>query len=282
MLQRRRWTAVSSPAVLGDAFVNGTAVGGARPKVLLRDGQHQWIAKLSTSSDTYSVVKAEAVAMALARRVGISVPATKVIRSLGRDVLLVERFDRPGGGRRRMMLSALTMLGFDDFLGARYSSYVEVLDVLRRWGRDGDKAGRALFERIVFNVAISNIDDHARNHAAFWDGSELELTPAYDLCPQLRSGTEARQAMDITADGRRASQFALLVEAAPEYGLTRHAGARHHRLAGRDDPGTVGGRCRRSPLDPGRPQLPLGSSDLEPVRLRGVRLQLKVALGRPT
>lgn len=206
--------------VLGDAFVNGTAVGGARPKVLLRDGQRQWIAKLSTSSDTYSVVKAEAVAMSLARRVGIPVPATKVIRSLERDVLLVERFDRPGGGRRRMMLSALTMLGFDDFLGARYSSYVEVLDVLRRFGRDGDRAGRSLFERIVFNVAISNIDDHARNHAAFWDGSELELTPAYDLCPQLRSGTEARQAMDITADGRRASQFALLVQAAPEYGLT--------------------------------------------------------------
>jgi len=130
--------------VLADAFVHGTAVGGARPKVLVRDGDRQWIAKLSTSSDTYSVVKAEGVAMSLARRVGIPVPDTKVIRSLGRDVLLVERFDRPGGGRRRAMISALTMLGFDDFLGARYSSYVEVLDVLRRLGRDGGKAGRAL------------------------------------------------------------------------------------------------------------------------------------------
>ena len=173
--------------------------------MLVYDDQTSWIAKLSVSSDPYPVVKAEAVAMELARRVGIDVPRTEVTRSLGRDVLLVERFDRPGNGTRRMMVSALTMLGFGDFLGARYSSYVEVLDVLRRRARDGDAAGRKLFERIVFNIAVGNNDDHARNHAAFWDGHELELTPAYDICPQVRSGTEARQAMDITADGRRHS-----------------------------------------------------------------------------
>jgi serine/threonine-protein kinase HipA len=206
--------------VLTDAFVHGTAVGGARPKVLVRDGDTSWIAKLSTSTDPYPVVKAEAVGMGLARRVGIDVPTTKVMRSLGRDVLLVERFDRPGSGRRRMMISGLTMIGFGDFLGARYSSYVELLEVLRRSGRHGEGAGRALFERIVFNIAVGNTDDHARNHAAFWDGVELELTPAYDLCPQLRSGTEARQAMDITADGRRDSRFAVCVGAAASYGLS--------------------------------------------------------------
>lgn len=207
-------------SALSEALVNGTAVGGARPKVLVYEGETSWIAKLSVSSDPYTVVKAEAVAMELAARVGIDVPETRVTTSLGRDVLLVKRFDRPGGGCRRMMVSALTMLGFGDFLGARYSSYVEVLDVLRRRGRDGDIAGRKLFERIVFNIAVGNIDDHARNHAAFWDGSELELTPAYDICPQLRSGTEARQAMDITADGRRESRFAVCVSAAAAYGLS--------------------------------------------------------------
>lgn len=119
-----------------------------------------------------------------------------------------------------MMVSALTMLGFGDFLGARYSSYTELLDVLRKYDRNGATAGRTLFERIVFNIAIGNTDDHARNHAAFWDGEQLELTPAYDLCPQLRSGTEARQAMDVTVDGRRDSRFAVCVEAAPAYGLT--------------------------------------------------------------
>jgi serine/threonine-protein kinase HipA len=119
-----------------------------------------------------------------------------------------------------MMVSALTMLGFGDFLGARYSSYVEVLDVLRRHGHNGAAAGRVLFERIVFNIAVGNIDDHARNHAAFWDGHELELTPVYDICPQLRSGTEARQAMDISPDGMRDSRFALCVRAAASYGLS--------------------------------------------------------------
>lgn len=211
-------------AVLTDAFVHGTSVGGARPKVLLRDGTRHMIAKLSTSADPYPVVKAEAVAMALAKRVGIQVPHTQVIRSLGRDVLLVDRFDRTRQGGRRMMVSALTMLGFGDFLGARYSSYTDVLDVLRKRGRDS-AVGRRLFERIVFNIAVGNNDDHARNHAAFWDGEELELTPAYDICPQLRSGTEARQAMDITRDGLRDSQFAVCVKAAPDYGLS-HSEAR--------------------------------------------------------
>jgi serine/threonine-protein kinase HipA len=209
-------------AVLTDAFVHGTSVGGARPKVLVRHGDTQWIAKLSTSSDSYPVVKAEAVAMALARHVGLDVANMRLTSSLGRDVLLVERFDRPGGGRRRLMVSALTILGFGDFLGARYSSYVDLLAELRTRGSDGRDAGRKLFERIVFNIAVGNTDDHARNHAAFWDGHELQLTPAYDVCPQLRSGTEARQAMSITADGQRDSTFSVCIDAAADYGLSPH------------------------------------------------------------
>lgn len=125
---------------LATALVDGTAVGGARPKVLVAEGQIQYIAKLSTSADPYPVVKAEAVGLELARRVGVSTPASRVIRSLGRDVLLVERFDRPGG-RRAMLVSGLTMLGFGDFLGARYSSYPELLDVLRQFSASGKTWG---------------------------------------------------------------------------------------------------------------------------------------------
>jgi serine/threonine-protein kinase HipA len=86
--------------------------------------------------------------------------------------------------------------------------------------KSGKNLGRTLFERIVFNIAIGNTDDHARNHAAFWDGHHLELTPAYDLCPQLRSGWEANQAMDINRSGGRSSRFDTCVKAASEYGLT--------------------------------------------------------------
>ena len=171
-------------------------------------------------------MKAEAVALTLARQVGIEVPEHRLVRSLGRDVLLVARFDRPGGGARRMVVSALTMLGLGSFLGARYSSYPDLLDALRKYSSSGEGLARSVFERIVFNIVIGNTDDHARNHAAFWDGTHLDLTPAYDLCPQLRTGREANQAMDIgpaenrIQSGDRRSRFATCVDAAHHYGLT--------------------------------------------------------------
>ncbi len=211
-----------SPA-LAEALVHGTAVGGARPKILVKDGDTHMIAKLSLSTDTYPMVKAEAAAMELARRVGIDAPRSRIVTSLGRQVLLVERFDRPGNGERRMMVSGLTMQGLDSFLGSRYSSYPDMLDALLARSADPASLGRAVFARIVFNIAIGNIDDHARNHAAFWDGEFLELTPAYDLCPQLRSSETAKQAMDIDRDGMRDSQFALCVAAAHIYGLSKRA-----------------------------------------------------------
>ena len=205
---------------LATALVDGTAVGGARPKVLVRGGDTEHIAKLSTSSDLYPVVKAEAVGLELATRAGIATASYRLARSLGRDVLLVERFDRGPGGTRRMLVSGLTMLGFGDFLGARYSSYPDLLDVLRRMSPTGKDLARTVFERIVLNILISNTDDHARNHAAFWDGRHLDLTPAYDLCPQPRSGTEANQAMDLTRAGARDARLATMANAAGEYDLT--------------------------------------------------------------
>jgi serine/threonine-protein kinase HipA len=204
---------------LATALVDGTAVGGARPKVLVRDSGTEQIAKLSTSTDLYPVVKAEAVGLELATRVGVATAGHRLTRSLGRDVLLVERFDREPGGRRRMLVSGLTMLGFGDFLGARYSSYPDLLDVLRRMSPAGKGLARTVFERIVLNILISNTDDHARNHAAFWDGRHLELTPAYDLCPQPRPGTEANQAMDLTRAGQRDARLVTMVNAASEYDL---------------------------------------------------------------
>ena len=79
-----------------------------------------------------------------------------------------------------------------------------------------------LFARIVFNIATGNTDDHARNHAAFWDGKahQLSLTPAYDICPYPRAGQTAEQIMAIGRDGSKASQFATCVAAAAVYGLS--------------------------------------------------------------
>lgn len=205
--------------VLANALVHGTSVGGARPKVLLEEGGVQIIAKLSSSTDPYPVVKAEALGLEFARRSGINAPKSRLTTSLGRDVLLIERFDRIAHGARRSMVSGLTMLGLHEMVG-RYATYPDLLDVLRRDGIDAD-VGRRLFERIVFNIAIGNTDDHARNHAAFWDGTHLELTPAYDLCPQLRSGETANQALAIDYDGNKESAFRVCLDACGVYGLSR-------------------------------------------------------------
>jgi serine/threonine-protein kinase HipA len=213
---------------LAIALTEGTAVGGARPKVIVTgDDGREYIAKLSLSTDPYPVVKAETVGMDLARRAGVPVPRTEIVQSLGCDVLLVERFDRPGDKTRRMVVSALTLLGFSDFLGARWSSYPDLLDQLHRLAAPGaGSLGPASLERIILNILIRNTDDHARNHAVFWDGHHVELTPAYDLCPQLRTGWEANQAMDIgrapssIAQGTRASNRSTVIAAAPDYGLT--------------------------------------------------------------
>jgi serine/threonine-protein kinase HipA len=210
-----------NPAI-GDALMNGTAIGGAHPKVLISDDAGvEHIAKLSVSTDVHPWIRAEAAAIELARLCGIEVPNAQVIQSMGRDVLLIERFDRAEGGQRRHVVSGLAMLGFDALLGARYGSYPEMLDVLREWGRAPQDIGRRLFERIVFNIAVGNNDDHARNHAAFWDGTSLELTPAFDLTPQPRSTDTSAQAMAIGRDGSRASQFSVCVAAAADYGLSR-------------------------------------------------------------
>lgn len=214
------------PPVLGTALLHGTSVGGARPKVLLNDGDRKLIAKLSSRSDPYPVVKAEAVAMELARRVGLHVARTEVVEALGHDVLLVDRFDRPEGGRhRRMVISGLTILNLD-LMMARYATYYDLADAIRSRFTEPRQTLRELFSRIIFNICVSNTDDHARNHAAFWDGKILTLTPAYDICPQPRSGGEATQVMAIRRDGYRYSQLAGCVTAATETYLLSKAEAK--------------------------------------------------------
>jgi len=210
------------PAELEPALLHGTSIGGARPKATLVNGGRELIAKFSSTTDPYPVVKAEAAAMELARRVGLNVPACELVSVLGRDVLLLERFDRtPGAGTRRLMVSALTVLGLTEMTG-RYASYPELADQLRRWAPPGTVSGvlRELFSRVVFNVCVGNIDDHARNHAMFWDGEHLELTPAYDLSPAPRSGGQAAQAMAISARGDRESRLSVCLDAASEYGIS--------------------------------------------------------------
>jgi len=206
-------------ASLAEALTAGSSVGGARPKATLSDGSRNMIAKFSSPTDTYPVIKAEAAAMRLAQHVGLDVATTESIEVAGRDVLLVDRFDRGVGDSRRAFVSALTILGFHEMAG-RHATYHDLADVIRHRFVRRRETLRELFARIVFNIVIGNTDDHARNHAAFWDGERLELTPAYDICPQARAGGEQAQAMAIDPDGGRLAQFTTCLGAAPHYELS--------------------------------------------------------------
>ncbi len=208
-----------SPALL-DALEAGSSAGGARPKATLVHGNRHLIAKFSSLTDNYPVMKAEAIAMELAERVGMDVAGTELIQVAGRDVLLVERFDRGPSGTRRAFVSALT-IAMESEMNARYVTYTGLADELRTRSVARGETLRELFSRIAFNILVSNTDDHARNHAAFCDGEGgLELTPAYDICPQRRTGQEAAQAMAFGPDGQRLSQVAACLEVAGFYDLS--------------------------------------------------------------
>ena len=201
---------------LDRALLHGTSIGGARPKATVASRERKFIAKFSSQNDLYSVVKAEFVAMRLAAESGLNVAPVTLEHTAGRDVLLVERFDRQlseHGWERRAVVSALTLLGLDEMM-ARYASYAELATIIRHRFTAPKQMLRELFGRMLFNVLCGNTDDHARNHAAFWDGRSLALTPAYDICPQSRTGGEATQAMLIAGD-RRWSRISLCLDAAP-------------------------------------------------------------------
>lgn len=206
---------------LAQAIQHGSSIGGARPKALIEDYDRKFVAKFSASNDTYSVVKSEFIAMSLASLVGLNVASVSLERAAGKDVLLVERFDRvPHDNRwqRRAMVSALTMLELDEMF-ARHASYQYLAEIIRHRFTNPQATLRELFGRLVFNILCGNTDDHARNHAAFWDGETLSLTPAYDICPQGRAGQEAGQAMLIHGD-INLSQISVCLNAAHNFQLS--------------------------------------------------------------
>jgi serine/threonine-protein kinase HipA len=174
------------------------------------------IAKFSSINDTYPVVKGEFVAMELGRRAGLNIATVRLESVADRDVLLVDRFDRGPRGERFAIVSALTILGLDEIAG-RYASYADLAETIQRRFTDPVTTLKELFARITFSILTGNTDDHARNHAAFWDGDMLTITPAYDICPQTRSGGEAQQIMAIGTDGWRMSQVAGCVDRSHTY-----------------------------------------------------------------
>ena len=159
----------------------GSSLGGARAKASVLDLQGQLsIAKFPQADDSYPVMQWEAVALDLAGRAGIAVPAWRLEQVADRSALLLHRFDRDGG-IRIPFLSAMSMLGAAD---NEDHSYLEIIDALRQYGSQPEQDCAQLWRRIVFNILIANTDDHLRNHGFLYDAAGgWRLSPAYDMNP---------------------------------------------------------------------------------------------------
>ena len=162
-------------------FAPGSSLGGARPKASVIDQRGRlFIAKFPKETDEYSMETWEEIALRLAERAGIVTPSHELLEVGGKAVLLSRRFDREGA-LRIPFLSAMAMTGSKD--GER-GSYPEIVDAITRHGAQAKADAEALYRRVAFNVLISNVDDHLRNHGFLWLGkSGWSLSPAYDLNP---------------------------------------------------------------------------------------------------
>ncbi len=195
----------------------GTSMGGARPKAVVEHGQNLWVAKFSRHDDRWNHPRVEHGLLRLAQICGISVAENRIANVGGRDVLLVRRFDRErteNGYQRHRMVSALTMLQSDDSPTFRRDwSYILFADELRRVSRRPETDLRELFTRMCFNAAVSNLDDHPRNHAILAKGRDWQLSPAFDLTPTPMIAMERRDlAMTCGEEGRYANQKNLLTQ----------------------------------------------------------------------
>lgn len=221
------------PAKLEVIFQDGTALGGARPKASLRNEQQVlWLAKFSSRTDAFNIPLVEYCALRLAADAGLTVPPLQYITLGSRPVMLIRRFDRfwapaeatstaplpddlmattpaPGLVEKRMpFVSGLTLLGCDES-ESRTKSYGDLAAAIRRYChpaviRDDN---RQLFSRMVYNILVSNDDDHLRNHGFVWDPRMRgwRLSPLYDVLPRPSVAFERQLHLGVGPQGRAAT-----------------------------------------------------------------------------
>lgn len=216
----RQFEADSSPfneKWLNQLFKPGSSLGGSRPKATVVDPDGQlWIAKFPSKNDENDTGAWEKVASDLAKLCGLNVPESKLQKfsNLG-STFLVKRFDRDGE-RRIHFASAMTLLRKTDGASAADgSSYLDLVSFIKAHGSHAKRDLIELWKRIVFNMAISNTDDHLRNHAFILERKGWSLSPLYDVNP-VPYGDEL--SLNINEDDNRIS-VALAIESAHYFGL---------------------------------------------------------------
>lgn len=196
----------------------GSSLGGARPKANVKDtNDHLWIAKFPSRLDRKNVGAWEAVTMLMAKQCHIEVaPFEARTLANANATFLTRRFDRDNRGRRIHFTSAMTMLGYTDSDTAG-CSYLELFEwISRNCCRVEDNLVQ-MWRRIVFNIAVSNCDDHLRNHGFLLTSHGWTLSPAYDLNPQ-----EYGDGLSLNINEHdNALDYRLALEIAPYAGISK-------------------------------------------------------------
>ena len=221
------------PAHLAHFFQGGPTMGGMRPKAVIHDGGRQYVAKFPSTTDRrFNVPAVEYATLMLARQCGLDVPDTQLVRLDGeRAAMLIARFDRvpvEGGFARHHMVSALTMLAVSELesLDQSYEGIAGVIS-LRGAAAHVDRDRIELFKRMVFNILVTNNDDHLRNHAFLYDpaGRGWRLSPLYDVVPSPEIGTDRFLSLAAGPQGR-AARLDNALAGAGAFGLRRSEAAR--------------------------------------------------------
>jgi serine/threonine-protein kinase HipA len=165
----------------------GSSLGGARPKAnILDDASHPWIAKFPAQSDIIDKAAWEFLTYRLALQAGIDMAESRIEKVAGKHhTFFTRRFDRLNGERVHFA-SAMTMTGNnEDTLKDSPASYLDIAEFIQYSGSHNRVDLHQLWRRIVFNIAISNTDDHLRNHGFILQDGGWGLSPAYDLNPSV-------------------------------------------------------------------------------------------------
>lgn len=201
-----------------DLLAPGSSLGGARPKasVMGKEGD-LWVAKFPSPKDDWDVELWEYLALKMAKKIRIPVPDFLLQNVAGQNVLLIKRFDRDGSVRIPFV-SAMTMLEAKD---RERRSYLEIAEAIVANGATAESDLKDLWQRLAFNVLISNLDDHLRNHGFLYSRklSGWRLSPIYDLEPLPEQAKSRFLQTSIDLDNNMAS-LELAFEVAEEFGLT--------------------------------------------------------------
>lgn len=195
----------------------GSSLGGARPKASVIDEKtHLWIAKFPSKNDTSDNGAWEFLTHQLAKSCGLWVAEAKALRLTQRHhTFLTKRFDRIGQSRVHFA-SAMTLLGHQDGDGSTTgASYLELAEIISRWGAEPKTDLEQLWRRIVFNICVSNTDDHLRNHGFLLSPTGWRLSPAYDMNP-IETGTGLK--LNIS-ENDNALDLGLALSVAPYFEL---------------------------------------------------------------